>query len=53
MFSDNIVDNVVVDIAQRKKKLSEQINRIKDPAKILEIENFIYKIILHVQNIKD
>lgn len=43
MFSDNIVDNVVVDIAQRKKKLSKQIDRIKDPAKILEIENFIYK----------
>lgn len=43
MFADNIIDDIVNDIAARKRNLAQQINNINCKNKILEIENFIYK----------
>lgn len=43
MFTDNILDDVVNDIAVRKQNLSQQIENITCKNKLLEIENFIYK----------
>lgn len=43
MTFDNILDDVVNDIAVRKQNLSQQISNITCKNKLLEIENFIYK----------
>jgi hypothetical protein len=43
MFSDNVLDNVVNDIAVRKQSLAQQISNITCEKKLLEIENFIYR----------
>lgn len=43
MFTDNILDDVVNDVAVRKQSLAQQIKNINCKNKLLEIENFIYK----------